>query len=351
MPLVFHAVSPTGPACRHRPRRCGTLVAAAMAMAVKMAVALVSAAAAAEEPPAPPPDAARIGQLIEQLGSPQFAQREAATRGLVESGRTAIGPLGEAIAGDDLEVSSRAIEIVRGFLASDDPDLAAEAEKFLESAAEGPNQTVSQLADDTLDFHMLGMAEAAREKLESLGAVVAEGFLPSGRRGLQVVLNSSWRGSTEDLRLLSRLRGVAQLGVHGVRLDRAALAVLGRMRTMERLELYGTGASDEELAALEKKLPEARIDVRKGGKLGVGGQPTIGPCLITHVQDGSAAAKAGVQIGDIVLEIDGDPVANFEALTGKVARHGPGDALQVEIERVTPGGPERITHTIQLDGW
>ena len=307
---------------------------------------------ASQDPP--PLNPIQISECIEQLGSAQFAQREAATRSLAEAGRTVLGPLAGAIERGDLEVSSRAIEIVREFLASDDTDLAAEAEAFLESLAAGPNPTVSRLAHDTLDFHMMGMAEAAREKLESLGAIVAEGFLPSGQRGMQIVLNTSWRGGPEDLRLLTRLRGVVQLGVHGVPLGQPAVAVLGRMRSLERLELYGTGATDEAVAALAKKLPAAKIDVRKGGKLGVGGQPTIGPCLITHVQEGSAAAKAGIQIGDVVLQIDGEPVANFEALTAKVGRHGPGDAVKLDIERAVPGignGPEKITHTIHLDGW
>ena len=318
--------------------------------------AAASSASPADPPPQDPPplNPIQISECIEQLGSAQFAQREAATRSLAEAGRTVLGPLAGAIERGDLEVSSRAIEIVREFLASDDTDLAAEAEAFLESLAAGPNPTVSRLANDTLDFHMMGMAEAAREKLESLGAIVAEGFLPSGQRGMQIVLNTSWRGGPEDLRLLTRLRGVVQLGVHGVPLGQPAVAVLGRMRSLERLELYGTGATDEAVAALAKKLPAAKIDVRRGGKLGVGGQPTIGPCLITHVQEGSAAAKAGIQIGDVVLQIDGEPVANFEALTAKVGRHGPGDAVKLDIERAVPGignGPEKITHTIHLDGW
>jgi hypothetical protein len=331
------------------------------AAAASGAAAVTGAAASSDTPPAdpasqdpPPLNPSQISECIEQLGSAQFAQREAATRSLAEAGRTVLGPLAGAIERGDLEVSSRAIEIVREFLASDDTDLAAEAEAFLESLAAGPNPTVSRLANDTLDFHMMGMAEAAREKLESLGAIVAEGFLPSGQRGMQIVLNTSWRGGPEDLRLLTRLRGVVQLGVHGVPLGQPAVAVLGRMRSLERLELYGTGATDEAVAALAKKLPAAKIDVRKGGKLGVGGQPTIGPCLITHVQEGSAAAKAGIQIGDVVLQIDGEPVANFEALTANVGRHGPGDAVKLDIERAVPGignGPEKMTHTIHLDGW
>ena len=177
--------------------------------------------------------------------------------------------------------------------------------------------------------------------------------MPSGRRGMQVVVNASWRGDIEDLRLLPRLRGVVHVGVHGVRLDAPTLAALGRMRGVELFHLYGTGVSDEAVAALAGKFPDAEIDVRKGGKLGVAGQRTVGPCLITQVLAGSAADKAGIQIGDVVVRMDGEPIANFEALTEKVGTRGPGEAIDMEIERGIPATErvERITCKVKLDGW
>jgi len=329
--------------------------------------------------PAPAVAGTPISEWIEQLGSPQFAQREAASRSLADAGRAALGPLTAAIQRDDLEIASRAMEIVRGFLVdpqegptegategategvdggatgapADRATLAAESERLLEIIAEGPESPVTQLAQATLEFHQLGMAQAARERLEALGAVVTEGFMPSGRRGMQVVVNASWRGEVEDLRLLPRLRGVVHVGVHGVRLDAPTLAALGRMRGVELFHLYGTGVSDEAVAALAGKFPDAEIDVRKGGKLGVAGQRTVGPCLITQVLAGSAADKAGMQIGDVVVRMDGEPIANFEALTEKVGTRGPGEAIDMEIERGIPATEqvERITCKVKLDGW
>ncbi len=296
--------------------------------------------------------ATSISQWIDQLGSAQFAQREAATRSLIEVGPAAIEPLIQSINRGDLEVTSRAIEIMRHVLASNDADAVAHAQNCLELLAEGSNIPVARLAECTLDFHLRGMSEAARKRLETLGAVIVEGFLSTGQRGLQVLLNNAWHGGIDDLRLLARVRGVLQLGVHGVQLDDASLAMLGRMRSVERIELYGTGASDKAVALLAEKLPAARIDFRKGGKLGVGGQPMIGPCLITHVQDGSAAAKAGIRLGDIVVAIDGEAVDDFEALTTKVGRHGPGEAVQIDLDRNTPGSDDkRISCSVQLDGW
>jgi len=333
------------------------LFQAAVLAAGPLVAVTLAGAARAEEPPAFVPLAQPVaeGQIalwIDQLGSAQFAQREAATRSLTETGGAAIEPLAVAITSGDLEIASRAIEIVRQLLASDDPEVASQAEKFLETVAEGPNQPVSQLAESTLDFHLRGMMQAAREKLQSLGASFLVGFLPSGQQGVVVVLGTDWRGKSEDLRLLASVPGIVQLNLHGVRLDDTEVAILGRMRGMERLELYGTGVTDAAVAKLIQKLPGTRIDLRKGGKLGVAGQPMIGPCLITHVQPGSAAAKAGLQEGDVVVAINGEAVDNFESLTTKVGKHGPDEIVQVEFERLQPAGKaERKTEQIKLDGW
>ena len=319
-------------------------------------------AAAAEEGAAPvvppavaaaePAPSSQIEEWIDQLGSDQFAQREAASRSLADAGLPALKALGDAIQQDDFEVASRAIEIVRGFLEGDDEALAGEAEKVVDVNAEGPDTPASSLAIAMLDFHHLGMVEAARQKLESLGAIITEGFISTGSRGLIVVLNADWQGGVDDLRLLTRLRSVVQVGLRGVRLDDKALAILGRLRGVESFQFYGTGISDEALAALAAKHPDAEVDFRKGGKLGVGGQPMVGPCLITQVQEGSAAAKAGLQIGDIVVKIDGEPVANFEALTDKVGRRGPGEKIELDVERSFPGDkPQRFSRSIALDGW
>ena len=320
-------------------------------LAIVVPLLVATASVAADEPPTIA-ETAEIATWVEQLGAEQFSQREAASKSLASAGQAALGPLGDAIGRDDLEVASRAIEIVCGFLDSDDDVLAGAAEKLLETIAEGPPSAVTRLADGALEFHHRGMTQATREKLEALGAVISEGMFLSGNRGLQVILNTRWRGTSEDLRLLSRLQGVRLVGAFGVPLDAAAVAALGRLHGVEAMQLYGTSISDELLAALTAKLPNARIDVRKGGKLGVAGQPMIGPCVITHVQEGSAAAKAELQIGDVVLSIDGTAVANFEALTTEVGRHGPGDTITLEIDRTVPGEPaRRFKSAVVLDGW
>lgn len=312
------------------------------------AAALLGGSVAADDAPTP----AQIAAWVEALGAGQYSQRETATKSLIEAGPAALGPLREAIRGGDLEVSSRAIEIARSMLGGDDAPATAAAEAFLQTLAESDDPSLAQLAEATLDFHALGMAAAAREKLESLGAIIMHGLLPTGQHGTHVTLNADWQGEPADLRLLPRVPGLLILSVHGVKLDESAMAVLGRLRHTARIELYGTGATEAQVAGLAEKLPDTKLEVRKGGKLGVGGQPNPGPCLITQVQPGSAADKAGVQVGDIVLTVNGEPVANFEALTDRVGARGPGEKVVVEIQRGLPGeAAERITRTIELDAW
>jgi hypothetical protein len=331
---------------------------------------------------------------IGQLGAEQFAERESASRSLAAAGPAALGPLAEAARGGDLEVASRAIDVIRGYLdppaaagagagkgagkgegegqetgeqpAADAPvepslessfrdvALALEAERLLETLAEGPPGPVPQIAATALEFHQLGMHEAAQDRLQALGAKINDNYLSmaSGKRGLEAVIDTRWKGSPEDLRLLPRLRNLRHIGIHGLKIDAQTLALLGRLRSLENIQLYGTGVSDEAVAALAARFPNAEIDVRKGGKLGVGGQRIVGPCQITQVVAGSAADRAGLQIGDVVLSMDGVAVKNFEGLTEYVGRHGPGESIEVEIERAVAGKvPQRFTATVTLDGW
>lgn len=307
-----------------------------------------SALATASEPLS----AEQIAGLIETLGSPQFSQREAATRSLIEAGPEALAPLREAIDGGDLEVSSRAIEIARTMLASDDQEVATAAEQFLDEVAGNADASVAGLAEATLDFHAVGLADAARVALQGLGMKLARGMLATGQQGMHATFDAGWRGTGDDFRLLLRLPDLLIVSVHGVAVDHKGLAVIGRLRRAARIELYGTGLHEPQVEALGEKLPDTHIEFRKGGKLGVAGHPNAVPCQVTMVQPGSAADKAGLQVGDIVTKVAGKPVRNFEDLTAEIGLRGPGDTLELELIRSQPGNPEeRMTRTIELDAW
>ena len=333
-----------------RGRDAGDGVATRIGAGLLLGSLLAARAVAADGVAQPAATPAEIAAWVERLGSPQYAQREAAARSLVAAGRAAIEPLLAAIDGDDFEVATRGVEILRGMLASADDPLAEEAERRLETVAAG-RAAVARLAEAALEFHVLGQSASARERLESLGAVFRERAGPGVGQGIEVEFHGGWRGGPEDWRLLPRLRGVAQVSVHGVPLDETAVGVLGRVAGVRRIDLFGTGAPAAAVAALVARLPDAVVDVRKGGRLGVSSLVQAGRCELSAVQPGAAAARAGLRPGDVVVAIDGEPVDSFAALTARVARHGPGEVVRLAVHRGGGGEVERLDVDVRLDAW
>jgi S1-C subfamily serine protease len=68
---------------------------------------------------------------------------------------------------------------------------------------------------------------------------------------------------------------------------------------------------------------------------------------ITGVQRNSAAAAAGLREGDIVQRINGIPVTSSSEFSEQIARHAPGDALQLSYQR--QGKANTVTVTLQAE--
>jgi putative serine protease PepD len=72
---------------------------------------------------------------------------------------------------------------------------------------------------------------------------------------------------------------------------------------------------------------------------------TTGGAQIGDVNANSGAAKAGLQTGDVVSEVDGRTIADADALVGAVRTHKPGDTISVTYTR----NGERRTAQVTLD--
>jgi S1-C subfamily serine protease len=55
--------------------------------------------------------------------------------------------------------------------------------------------------------------------------------------------------------------------------------------------------------------------------------------LVAHVEPGSAAEKAGVLLGDVLIEMDSKPVADTDAVQDVLRRHRVGDQIAVKLIR------------------
>jgi serine protease Do len=84
------------------------------------------------------------------------------------------------------------------------------------------------------------------------------------------------------------------------------------------------------------------VNEQDAGMLGL---KTIAGVVINQATEGSPAAKAGLQPGDVVVAIDGQAVDRVSTLQRIVRGHEPGDAVKVDYVRF---GGERRTATIRV---
>ena len=59
---------------------------------------------------------------------------------------------------------------------------------------------------------------------------------------------------------------------------------------------------------------------------------------------GAGAEKAGLQVGDVVTAVNGEPVADDAALRLKISRTAPGSTVQLTVQR--PEGAKELTVTL-----
>ena len=178
----------------------------------------------------------RVSRAIDQLGADQYADRESASSQLA-AGIIAVEQLVQAARGNDSEVATRAVDALRAMLRQDDSQLSNKAEAALESIAEQGNLAVAQQAEVALDFFDAAQAVSAREKLEELGAP----FSDTGLSGLRLEIAEDWKGDSRSLKLVTRLQKVVHLSLFGLQLTEKDAVTLGRLRGIERLDLYGVG--------------------------------------------------------------------------------------------------------------
>jgi hypothetical protein len=110
------------------------------------------ATAVAADTPAPSTDIqpADIAQLVEQLESPAFAERQEATRQLSEAGKAAFAELEKASASSSREASARALDVLKGHFQRGDKETKAAAAETLERLATSNNAAISERARNIL---------------------------------------------------------------------------------------------------------------------------------------------------------------------------------------------------------
>src|SRR3989441_8439562 len=86
-------------------------------------------------------------------------------------------------------------------------------------------------------------------------------------------------------------------------------------------------------------------DARQEDADAVGLKQISGVVVDSYTSDDSPARKAGIQPGDVIVAVDGQPVDNTPQLQQRVAFKKPGETVEVTVLRQ---GGEKKTVTVRL---
>jgi hypothetical protein len=191
----------------------------------------------------------------------------------------------------------------------------------------------------------------AIKELRRLGAAVVAVKASDGKSdGISVRLGGDWHGTSDDLKLLSRVTNIERLAAFGVPITDDDLKLLDGLSRLSVVELFGTKVTADGEARLAKMHQDIMVDRRRTNAfLGVAGQLSLSPkgVRITIVQAGSPADHGGLTPDDIVVKFAGKDVDNFEAMVSLIGNSNPGDAVKVELHR----GGETLTKEIKIGAW
>jgi len=315
-----------------------------------------------------PPDASsEVGQWIHQLDDDQFDVREEATENLIGAGTSAVDPTATAAIEGSLEVTERAVRVLKALSLSTDVESSAAARAALTKLALSKNPAAARRARWAIRVHQRRLIA----ELERLGA-----RLVFDENGMVTFVQMSGPNITDatlsrlnefpDIRGLSLNRtkvtdaglagfqGLSKLETFAVIFTPITDKSVEYLKTVEnasRLFLCGTKITTEGAQRLKDAMVAAKrdtnVDYRRGGLLGISGDPQAQICIAVNVLDNSAAAKAGIRPGDVILTCDGKKVGPFKSLTKLLAKKSPGDKVRLTI----PRGEQTLGKEVILGSW
>ena len=328
-------------------------------------------------------DAEQIAAWVRDLGDPQYVVRDHAMRALVGAGDHALKPVSEALSGSGLEVTTRAIYVLQQLALSENRTTEQAARSELERLAKLRVTAAARRAQEALTKLDEQLQARAISLLQRLGARFdnqhVEMGLPLQASVKMVEIGNDFRGEDRDVARLADLRDIEQVSFVGANVDKAwvrhvasmpnlsilkikrvnidnqTLALLKTIpkltylkllyvpidkgsfehlqpcRRLSKLMLFGTRIQRDE-ANQFKQLVTGEIDHRNGAFLGISPQPGE-PCVINSVTPDSAADRAGLRPGDIIIAFQNQRIEKFDDLTAQISQFDAGDAVQVDVIR------------------
>ncbi len=308
------------------------------------------------------PSLEQIEQWIEELDDDHYIVRETAQQQLTAANKLALSAVAAAAADKNasLESTVRALRILTDWSMSKDFSLRVDALEGMAALKNRPLEAAqaTELLADVRE-------QAAIEAIQRLGgtckpdpriagnAQLIQGQARilvqyKGRLPLRVTIGANWKGTDDDLKIITQIRRTYIVSLHSAPVGDGALKHLADIPNLKRVEIYGKNISPAAIAALRKQLPESiTIEKRSAARLGIAGDIKLGGAHVVTVLPGSAAANAGLKRGDVITRIEGEQVENFEMLTKHIATHQPGDTVKLVVVRAG----KTMTIPVTFDRW
>lgn len=276
-----------------------------------------------------PRASAELTRIVARLGDTSYAVRKSATRALIAAGGEAVTPLVEAAAGDNLEITTRAMRILQTIYGNADEATVDRIDDAVEQLRESPHKHAALRAQRVMEFNLITREQRAAREIARLGGEVkvSQGngqVFPGGPMVSfkQVTIDKEWKGGDEALKYISRLSNVSTL-------------------------YLCEGAPVSELAVKKLLQQNNRLSIQKRSNacLGVSGLPNNPGCIIRTVVPGSAADNAGLRTNDVINVISGEQIAGFEELVEALKKYDAGDT--VEFRGFRNGRPMSWKVTLQ----
>ncbi|HVC97514.1 MAG TPA: PDZ domain-containing protein [Pirellulales bacterium] len=305
--------------------------------------AFAAVPAQADETPGEP-SADTIGRWVADLDGGSFAVRRAASRHLRQAGRAAVEPLASAANGNRAEVARRAVDILDALSRTSETETRTSARAALRVLATSSYPHAAQPAATALRSQRIADQRRAVAAIGRLGGELAPVGIEDEEYVYEVRLGKKWKGGKAGLEHLADLVHVSHLLLHGAEFNDESLARVRELTHLQSISLYTTEVTDEGEESLRKAFPGVTIDRRRGAMLGVRGSNDPRGCKVDAVVANGAAQIAGIEMGDVVTQIGGDPVHDLRGMIAAIARYKAGEQARVEFLR----GTERLARYVKF---
>ena len=325
--------------------------------------------------------------LVARLQSPTYATRRLATWELKEKRADAIPIIVSALETSDADLTRSLVRLMGELASTPSRSPGPEAVAALQVLADEQVTFRGALAQRFLEVLADQQAQLAEENLQIVGVEFRSEsiqILNSKARELIdfIVLGDSFQGSQQDLDSLRWLDQTKVVMLSGDSIDRSVVEAVARMPSLETLqirntkltaddleplkkvrqlqilELLYTPVSDEDLELLSslpiwqairlfgteismegrerfvQLQPDIELVFGRGGYLGISSNPD-GACKVHKLVRGGAAAKSGLQVNDVIVEINDVPIEQFEELQHQLSLSAPGEIVHLVVERRT----------------